>query len=126
MQNHHSLVYREEEREMFPTLKVRPPPPSSLPSPDYLCSPMKPVTVRRQMYGVGAIPWSPLGRGVLTRPLSVQTKRSETDACVPPPSLPLCPRVHALTLTRADVDSATRTKSGPARPTSSTGKQRTP
>ena len=22
MQNHHSLVYREEEREMFPTLKV--------------------------------------------------------------------------------------------------------
>ena len=26
MQNHHSLVYREEEREMFPTLKVRPAP----------------------------------------------------------------------------------------------------
>ncbi|EPS94288.1 hypothetical protein FOMPIDRAFT_93040 [Fomitopsis schrenkii] len=52
MQNHHSLVYREEEREMFPTLK---------------------------MYGVGAIPWSPLGRGMLTRPLSVQTTRSETD-----------------------------------------------
>ena len=49
---------------------------------------MEPVTVRRQMYGVGAIPWSPLGRGVLTRPLSVQTKRSETDACVP---LPLSP-----------------------------------
>ena len=23
MQNHHNLVYREEEREMFPTLKVR-------------------------------------------------------------------------------------------------------
>ena len=23
MQNHYSLVYREEEREMFPTLKVR-------------------------------------------------------------------------------------------------------
>lgn len=22
MQNHHNLVYREEEREMFPTLKV--------------------------------------------------------------------------------------------------------
>lgn len=22
MQNHHSLIYREEEREMFPTLKV--------------------------------------------------------------------------------------------------------
>ncbi|KAH9911942.1 aryl-alcohol dehydrogenase [Fomitopsis serialis] len=52
MQNHHSLVYREEEREMFPTLK---------------------------MFGVGAIPWSPLGRGILTRPLSAQTKRGETD-----------------------------------------------
>ena len=25
MQNHYSLVYREEEREMFPTLKVRSP-----------------------------------------------------------------------------------------------------
>ena len=24
MQNHYSLIYREEEREMFPTLKVRP------------------------------------------------------------------------------------------------------
>ena len=23
MQNHHNLLYREEEREMFPTLKVR-------------------------------------------------------------------------------------------------------
>lgn len=23
MQNHYSLIYREEEREMFPTLKVR-------------------------------------------------------------------------------------------------------
>ncbi|EEB96105.1 hypothetical protein MPER_04814, partial [Moniliophthora perniciosa FA553] len=42
MQNHHSLLYREEEREMFPTLKV------------YL--------------GVGAIPWSPLARGLLCRP----------------------------------------------------------
>ncbi|KAH9916507.1 aryl-alcohol dehydrogenase [Fomitopsis serialis] len=52
MQNHHSLVYREEEREMFPTLK---------------------------MFDVGAIPWSPLGRGILTRPFSAQTKRGETD-----------------------------------------------
>ncbi len=24
MQNHYSLMYREEEREMFPTLKVSP------------------------------------------------------------------------------------------------------
>ncbi|KAI0355223.1 aryl-alcohol dehydrogenase [Trametes cingulata] len=45
MQNHYSLVYREEEREMFPTLK---------------------------MFGVGSIPWAPLARGVLTRPLSAQ------------------------------------------------------
>ncbi|KAG6860274.1 hypothetical protein C0995_013419 [Termitomyces sp. Mi166 len=52
MQNQHSLLYREEEREMFPTLKL---------------------------FGVGAIPWSPLARGLLTRPLKEQTKRGETD-----------------------------------------------
>ena len=52
MQNHYSLAYREEEREMFPTLK---------------------------QYGVGAIPWSPLARGRLTRPLTQQTKRGEVD-----------------------------------------------
>ncbi|TFY67355.1 hypothetical protein EVJ58_g1685 [Rhodofomes roseus] len=49
------LVYREEEREMFPTLK---------------------------MFGVGSIPWSPVARGVLTRPLADQTKRSQTDQFV--------------------------------------------
>ncbi|KAF8653270.1 hypothetical protein AX16_003972 [Volvariella volvacea WC 439] len=54
MQNHHSLVYREEEREMFPTLKY---------------------------FGVGAIPWSPLARGLLTRPYNEldATKRGSTD-----------------------------------------------
>ncbi|KAH9934547.1 Aldo/keto reductase [Epithele typhae] len=52
MQNHYSLLYREEEREMFPTLK---------------------------MFGVGSIPWSPLGRGVLTHPIDVKTTRSGTD-----------------------------------------------
>ncbi|TFY51127.1 hypothetical protein EVG20_g11154 [Dentipellis fragilis] len=52
MQNHYSLVYREEEREMFPTLKH---------------------------FGVGSIPWSPLARGLLTRPLSESTKRGSTD-----------------------------------------------
>ncbi|KAF5346400.1 hypothetical protein D9758_012750 [Tetrapyrgos nigripes] len=56
MQNHYSLIYREEEREMFPTLKH---------------------------FGVGSIPWSPLGRGVLTRPLSQQTKRGEVDFRIP-------------------------------------------
>ncbi|KAG8748582.1 hypothetical protein FRC10_003716 [Ceratobasidium sp. 414] len=53
MQNHHNLLYREEEREMVPTLK---------------------------MFGVGMIPWSPLARGTLTRPLGGQaTTRSGTD-----------------------------------------------
>ncbi len=41
MQNHYNALYREEEREMMP-----------------LC---------REM-GVGVIPWSPLARGILTRP----------------------------------------------------------
>ena len=41
MQNHYNLLYREEEREMIP-----------------LC----------RHEGVGLIPWSPLARGVLTRP----------------------------------------------------------
>jgi aryl-alcohol dehydrogenase-like predicted oxidoreductase len=52
MQNHYSLLYREEEREMFPTLK---------------------------MFGVGSIPWSPLARGLLTRPVEENTKRGQTD-----------------------------------------------
>ncbi|KAG1905203.1 aryl-alcohol dehydrogenase [Suillus fuscotomentosus] len=52
MQNHYSLLYREEEREMFPTLK---------------------------MFGVGSIPWSPLARGALTRPLGQQTSRGQAD-----------------------------------------------
>ena len=57
MQNHHSLVYREEEREMFPTLKH---------------------------FGVGIIPWSPLARGLLTRPFqgSTRTTRGDTDLYV--------------------------------------------
>ncbi|KAG9315332.1 aryl-alcohol dehydrogenase [Chiua virens] len=52
MQNHYSLLYREEEREMFPTL---------------------------QMFGVGSIPWSPLARGALTRSLGQQTNRGQND-----------------------------------------------
>lgn len=54
MQNHYSLLYREEEREMMPALK---------------------------MLGVSSIPWSPLARGFLTRPANsqVKTKRTETD-----------------------------------------------
>ncbi len=54
MQNHYNLVYREEEREMIP-----------------LC--------RKE--GVGLIPWSPLARGLLTRPRAEAraTLRSNTD-----------------------------------------------
>ncbi|TCD60307.1 hypothetical protein EIP91_010401 [Steccherinum ochraceum] len=52
MQNNYSLLYREEEREMFPTLK---------------------------MFGVGSIPYSPLARGLLSRPLDEHSVRSETD-----------------------------------------------
>jgi aryl-alcohol dehydrogenase-like predicted oxidoreductase len=52
MQNHYNLVYREEEREMLP-----------------FCADS----------GVGSIPWSPLARGLLTRPWNESTARSETD-----------------------------------------------
>jgi aryl-alcohol dehydrogenase-like predicted oxidoreductase len=52
MQNHYNLMYREEEREMMP-----------------LCVDQ----------GVGAIPWSPLARGRLTRPWESSTHRSEND-----------------------------------------------
>ncbi|KAJ7775121.1 aryl-alcohol dehydrogenase [Mycena metata] len=53
MQNHYNLLYREEEREMFPTLKH---------------------------FNIGAIPWSPLARGALTRPLESQsTSRANSD-----------------------------------------------
>ena len=52
MQPHYNLVYREEEREMLP-----------------LCADQ----------GVGVIPWSPLARGLLTRPWDTATARSRTD-----------------------------------------------
>jgi 1-deoxyxylulose-5-phosphate synthase len=53
MQNHYNLVYREEEREMIP-----------------LCI----------AEGLGVIPWSPLGRGVLARPRAVSRERETTRA----------------------------------------------
>ncbi|KAI8974177.1 aryl-alcohol dehydrogenase [Trametes punicea] len=52
MQNHYNLLYREEEREMFPTLKL---------------------------FGVGSTPWSPLARGFLTRPLNHESVRGNVD-----------------------------------------------
>ena len=52
MQDHYNLLNREEEREMLP-----------------LCADE----------GVGAIPWSPLARGRLTRDWDVTTERSASD-----------------------------------------------
>jgi aryl-alcohol dehydrogenase-like predicted oxidoreductase len=52
MQNHFSLLYREEEREMMP-----------------LCS----------AEGIAVLPWSPLARGRLTRAWDSETARSQTD-----------------------------------------------
>ncbi|KAJ7772673.1 Aldo/keto reductase [Mycena maculata] len=54
MQNQYNLLYREEEREMMPTLKH---------------------------FGVGSIPWSPLACGALTRPhtRAEKTMRQEKD-----------------------------------------------
>ncbi len=54
MQNHYNLLYREEEREMVP-----------------LCLDQ----------GVGLIPWSPLARGLLTRPAGdTGTTRATSDS----------------------------------------------
>jgi 1-deoxyxylulose-5-phosphate synthase len=55
MQNHYNLLYREEEREMLPQCLDQ---------------------------GVGALPWSPLARGLLTgrrRGAAGRTLRAETD-----------------------------------------------
>jgi 1-deoxyxylulose-5-phosphate synthase len=63
MQNHYNLLYREDEREMIP-----------------LC----------QHEGVGLIPWSPLARGLLSRPTPVDrdvraggTSRATSDQLSP-------------------------------------------
>jgi len=53
MQNHYNLLQREEEREMMPVCEDQ---------------------------GIGVIPWSPMARGVLTRPWGERTNRTETDA----------------------------------------------
>ena len=53
MQNQISLLYREEEREMIP-----------------LCADQ----------GVGLIPWSPIARGRLARPVGAETARTAQDA----------------------------------------------
>ncbi len=72
MQDHYSLLYREEEREMFPTLKVMP-----------IQSRLPGVLAQliQKHFGVTSIPWSPLARGKLVRPLVEQksTKRAGAD-----------------------------------------------
>jgi aryl-alcohol dehydrogenase-like predicted oxidoreductase len=55
MQNHVNLIYREEEREMLPLCRAE---------------------------GIGVIPWSPLARGLLTRPWGEETARSGTDRII--------------------------------------------
>ena len=96
---------------------------------DFVC-PMSLTRPRAQAFGVGAIPWSPLGRGVHTRPLAAQTKRSETDVCVPPlpplrsppPPFPFpSPLPLPSNFPRIIPDGHSRTKPGRARPTSSPG-----
>ena len=52
MENYYNLLYREEEREMIPYCNET---------------------------GVGLIPWSPVARGVLTRPFLAKSDRSEKD-----------------------------------------------
>lgn len=52
MENYYNLLYREEEREMIPYCNET---------------------------GVGLIPWSPVARGVLTRPWGEESERSKTD-----------------------------------------------
>lgn len=56
MQNHLNLLYREEEREMLP-----------------LCLDE----------GVGVLPWSPLARGRLSRPVGETSARAATDGYTP-------------------------------------------
>lgn len=56
MQNHYSLIHREEEREMLPLCQDR---------------------------NVAVVPWSPLAGGRLTRPWGEQTNRSKIDQVSP-------------------------------------------
>jgi len=58
MQNHYNLLYREEEREMMPLCREE---------------------------GLGVIPWSPLARGVLVRPVAERTAtaRGGSDKLTP-------------------------------------------
>ncbi|EPE09815.1 aldo-keto reductase [Ophiostoma piceae UAMH 11346] len=75
MQNHYSLLYREEEREMI-----------------RYCNET----------GVGLIPWAPLARGNLARPLAAngKTKRSEAAAALSPAETKIIERVQEIATKR--------------------------
>ena len=75
MQNHYSLLYREEEREMI-----------------RYCNET----------GVGLIPWAPLARGKLARPLTANgtTRRSEASAELSPAETAIIERVQEIATKR--------------------------
>ncbi|KAJ7646516.1 Aldo/keto reductase [Roridomyces roridus] len=82
MQNQYSLLYREEEREMMPTLNH---------------------------FGVGCIPWSPLARGALTRPYVAPTLNvaaGTTDT----PSLGALTRLNANATSASDGENTKTTR----------------
>ncbi|CAD6571251.1 MAG: hypothetical protein CYPHOPRED_004366 [Cyphobasidiales sp. Tagirdzhanova-0007] len=56
MQNYHNATYREEEREMVPTLAE---------------------------FGIGMIPWSPIARGFLARPVSQMKETTRSGGSDP-------------------------------------------
>ncbi|EPQ51291.1 Aldo/keto reductase [Gloeophyllum trabeum ATCC 11539] len=55
MQNQYSLLYRADEMELYPTLKL---------------------------FGTASIPWSPLARGLLARPFGEESRRGQSDKLV--------------------------------------------
>jgi aryl-alcohol dehydrogenase-like predicted oxidoreductase len=75
MQNHYNLAYREEEREMIPLCLAE---------------------------GIGIIPWSPLARGLLSRPRAAArtTRRSSND--------PIAERLYSTNMDDAVIDTLER------------------
>lgn len=77
MQNCYNLLYREEEvHSRPPALRFR--------SSFLICPSQREMMPTLENFGVGSIPWSPLARGLLTRPWAPKaagegTKRENTD-----------------------------------------------
>lgn len=70
MQNHYSLLYREEEREMIPLCRD-----------EGVCARARScfVIIGLIVLQVGIIPFCPLGRGLLCRPVGTTTERISLD-----------------------------------------------